>query len=237
MKYILYLVVFTIISVSAVLYINFEYDSIRMEKATKAEIVFNDALNLKNFNDGIYVGKDEYVTLEVEVANHNIVSIEILKNKPGDYAASAEKVTDRVISAQNLDVDTISGATTTSKKILSAISSALSSEKDVQSGGDGEANKETGNNSTDVLTSASSSWNEEGSDSEVTPESTPNNTEKTDMVTSASQGWDEPEATEEATEDTSTDAVTSASQVEETSLNVEVSETSIDATTGASQSF
>lgn len=238
MKYLFYLAVFVAISFVAVYYISTEYDNILAEKAVLRKIVFDDSLDLRNVADGIYVGKDSYVTLEVKIVNHKIDSIEILNNKPGDYAASAEKVTERVITAQSLDVDAISGATTTSKKILSAISAAFSDESTPT----GEIHEEsllTPSNisdETDAITSASQILEEE-------QEETPQVTEdlSADTVTGASPGWEEETNSTTKTEDYSLqviDVVNGASQSEdETAISPDSSKNSIDVTTGASQSL
>lgn len=91
-----------------------------------------DGIDLSNIPDGSYKGDYSYsnFTYEVEVTvkNHRIENIEILKNKDSEYAKKAEGVVENILQAQSLDVDTITGATKTSKAILEAIENALSSD-------------------------------------------------------------------------------------------------------------
>jgi uncharacterized protein with FMN-binding domain len=65
------------------------------------------------------------VDVEVEVSNHVITSILITKHDNGQ-GTPAEVIIDDVILAQSIDVDSISGATYSSKVILLAIKDALS---------------------------------------------------------------------------------------------------------------
>jgi hypothetical protein len=64
------------------------------------------------------------VKLDVEVRDHSIARICILKHRTGQGQA-AEAITEEVIRAQHLQVDVISGATISSKTILLAIEYAL----------------------------------------------------------------------------------------------------------------
>jgi len=89
-------------------------------------------INIEWIKDGIYKGKFNYgigmgFTYEVQttVKNHKIVEIDILKNKNTRYAKMAEEVTDRIIEAQNPNVDAISGATATSKALMKAVENSL----------------------------------------------------------------------------------------------------------------
>ncbi len=89
-------------------------------------------INIEWIRDGIYKGKFNYgigrrFTYEVQttVKNHKIVEIDILKNKDTRYAKMAEDVTDRIIKAQNPNVDAISGATATSKALMKAVENSL----------------------------------------------------------------------------------------------------------------
>lgn len=66
--------------------------------------------------------------VEVEVKNHTITTITILKHRNGK-GQTAESITNDVIKAQTLDVDTVSGATYSSYTILKAIEKAIVSTK------------------------------------------------------------------------------------------------------------
>jgi len=75
---------------------------------------------------GYYDGKLVKVEVEIEVASHRIESIRILKHECGK-GKPAERIVDSVVAAQSLQVDSVSGATYSSKCILKAIEVALES--------------------------------------------------------------------------------------------------------------
>jgi uncharacterized protein with FMN-binding domain len=86
-------------------------------------------VDLSNIQDGSYKGDFSYggFTYEVEVTvkEHRIENIEILKNRDTRHAKKAEGVVEKVLNAQSLEVDAVTGATTTSKALLEAIENAL----------------------------------------------------------------------------------------------------------------
>ena len=104
-----------------------------MDKSMKqlAEVTILD-VDLKQLRDGSYTGsyKADLVSAEVKVTvnNQKITEIELLEHNHGK-GTPAEVIPDKVIEAQSLDVDTISGATYSSKVILKAIENALNSAK------------------------------------------------------------------------------------------------------------
>ena len=65
------------------------------------------------------------VTLDVIVQNSRITKIEIVKHVSSPIGKKAEKIIDKVIENQSLDVDVVSGATGSSKAILKAVENAL----------------------------------------------------------------------------------------------------------------
>jgi uncharacterized protein with FMN-binding domain len=81
--------------------------------------------------DGVYRGSYDLsgspvkVTLDVTVLNHNIAVINIVKHFCSPIGKKAEKITVAIIENQSLDVDTVSGATGSSKAILKAVENAL----------------------------------------------------------------------------------------------------------------
>lgn len=85
-------------------------------------------VNLSEISDGVYEGSYSVfpvsVKVEVAVENHAIKSIDLIDHKHGK-GAGAEVIPDMVVEAQSLDVDTVSGATYSSKVILKAIKDAL----------------------------------------------------------------------------------------------------------------
>jgi uncharacterized protein with FMN-binding domain len=86
--------------------------------------------DLTKVENGTYTGSYKVfpvaAEVKVKVENHKITGIELVKHSNGQGAA-AEVIPDRVIEAQSLQVDTVSGATYSSKVILKAIENALKS--------------------------------------------------------------------------------------------------------------
>lgn len=78
--------------------------------------------------DGIYTGSYSAFPVSAEVRvtikNHFIVDIELLKHDNGQ-GQGAEIIPEKVIEAQSLKVDSVSGATYSSKVILKAIQNAV----------------------------------------------------------------------------------------------------------------
>lgn len=87
-------------------------------------------VDLTDVKDGVYRGKSETtlvkVEVEVEVKNHEIIKIDLLKHDNG-RGEKAEKIIDVMIEENTYEVDAISGATTSSEVIKSAVSDALHS--------------------------------------------------------------------------------------------------------------
>ena len=84
-------------------------------------------VDLTQVADGIYTG--EYrggiaVRVNVEVKDHKITAIDIVEHNNGKGAA-AENIVQGIVSGQSLQVDTVSGATMSSKVILKAVEIAL----------------------------------------------------------------------------------------------------------------
>lgn len=86
-------------------------------------------VDMSEIQDGVYSGSYSVAPVSAEVSvtvkDHIITDIQIIKHINGQ-GASAEIITDRVIESQSLQVDSITGATYSSKVILCAIRNALS---------------------------------------------------------------------------------------------------------------
>jgi uncharacterized protein with FMN-binding domain len=86
--------------------------------------------------DGTYRGKYDLkgtpvnVILDVIIQNSKIMKIEIVKHSCSPIGKKAEKIIDRIIEHQSLDVDVVSGATGSSKAILKAVENALPNTKE-----------------------------------------------------------------------------------------------------------
>jgi len=89
-------------------------------------------LHLAEVSDGSYIGGYDAslinAEVRVEVKNHQIINIELIKHENGK-GESAESIIPQVIKAQSIQVDAISGATNSSKVILKSIELALESEE------------------------------------------------------------------------------------------------------------
>lgn len=85
-------------------------------------------VDLSAISDGEYLG--EYsafpISVEVKVAviNNQMAKITILEHRNGQ-GKPAESIVDTVVQSQSLNVDSVSGATYSSKVILKAIEDAL----------------------------------------------------------------------------------------------------------------
>ena len=89
--------------------------------------------DLKGLENGRYIGRAEvggfsYV-VEVIMTDHRIEDIKVLKNRNSSYARWAEAVIYKIIRHQTLKVDAVTGATTTSKALMKAVSNSLQSDK------------------------------------------------------------------------------------------------------------
>lgn len=73
---------------------------------------------------GIYQNKILLAIVQLEVADHEITSIEILEHKEA-YLPQARQISEEVVAGQSLEVDTISGATFTCDTVRKAIEDAL----------------------------------------------------------------------------------------------------------------
>jgi len=90
-------------------------------------------VDISSVNDGVYTGSFDAkiisATAEVKVENGMITDILLVKHKY-ERGGSAEAIVDTILMEQSLDVDTVSGATNSSKTILKAVENALNNEVD-----------------------------------------------------------------------------------------------------------
>ena len=107
-----------------------------------------------DLKDGVYKGTGTgyagEITVSVQIKDKQIVSIDILSSSDdAAFFTRAKAVIDKIIEGQTLDVDTVSGATFSSRGIISAVKNALTGEKDSgetgqeQSGGTAAAGSST----------------------------------------------------------------------------------------------
>ena len=104
--------------------------------------------------DGVYKGTGTGfagdITVSVQIQDKKIVSIDIIRFSDDEaFFTRAKAVIDIIIEGQTLDVDTVSGATFSSRGIINAVKNALTGEKDsnetgqAQSGGAAVAGRST----------------------------------------------------------------------------------------------
>ncbi len=100
-----------------------------MEKHREVRDMDIANVDTSRIRDGVYSGEFTYASftyiVEVTVHEKKISDIKVLQNRDSSYAKAAEGVADNVLDAQSLQVDVISGATTTSKALLKAMEIAL----------------------------------------------------------------------------------------------------------------
>lgn len=83
------------------------------------------------YKDGTYYGTGKgfagTMKVKVDIAGGKIASISIVSTKDGDsYVKSASSLIDTIVEKQSTNVDTVSGATFSSRGIIAAVRSALS---------------------------------------------------------------------------------------------------------------
>lgn len=112
------------------------------------------AVGLFELEDGVYKGTGTGfagdITVSVQIQDKKIVSIDIIRFSDDEaFFSRAKAVIDIIIEGQTLDVDTVSGATFSSRGIINAVKNALTGEKDsnetgqAQSGGAAAAGRTT----------------------------------------------------------------------------------------------
>ena len=124
------------------------------EETTKSEEQAQVAKGSFDLTDGVYKGTGTGyagdITVAVQIKDKQIVAIDILSSSDdAAFFKRAQAVIDKIIEGQTLDVDTVSGATYSSRGIISAVKNALTGEKDSgttgqsQSGGGAAAGSST----------------------------------------------------------------------------------------------
>ena len=90
----------------------------------------NTEIDMEQVADGTYTGSSNgglvKVEVEVEVKDHKIVNINLLKHECGK-GKPAESMLEEMVEKNTDDVDGVSGATASSKTIRNAVNKALQS--------------------------------------------------------------------------------------------------------------
>lgn len=100
-------------------------------KAEKAGETETQNESEEGYPDGVFAGEGTgfggTIQVEVTIQGGAIQKIEVLSAEKEDsaYLEMAKEVTQRVVEAQSIQVDTVSGATFSSKGILEAVGQAL----------------------------------------------------------------------------------------------------------------
>ena len=124
------------------------------EETTKSEEQEQAVKGSFDLTDGVYKGTGTgyvgEITVAVQIKDKQIVAIDILSSSDdAAFFKGAQAVIDKIIEGQTLEVDTVSGATYSSRGIISAVKNALTGEKDSgttgqsQSGGGAAAGSST----------------------------------------------------------------------------------------------
>lgn len=89
-------------------------------------------VDFKRLNDGTYIGEYEggmnkwrANEVQVTVSSGKVTNIKLLKHKENRPPEFTDQLYNKVIKSQSLQVDTISGATITSKAYLKSVENAL----------------------------------------------------------------------------------------------------------------
>lgn len=91
-------------------------------------------VDLQTIEDGTYFGDCNvgYIRVKVRVVikDHTMTEIELIEHK-NDRGGAANALPDRILEQQRIDVDAVSGATSSSRVIQEAIYNALTGERTV----------------------------------------------------------------------------------------------------------
>lgn len=126
LRKIVIIILAVIIGIGIVITIMFKVMEKKTNDAISAQV--NVDIDMTKVQDGTYVGKSDggmvQVEVEVTVLNHEITSIHLLKHENGK-GKPAEAIIDQMMEQNTDNVDSISGATTSSKTIRNAVNCAL----------------------------------------------------------------------------------------------------------------
>ena len=116
----------------------------KVETKEKKEEKKTAAKGSFDLEDGVYKGTGTGyagdITVAVQIKDKQIVSIDILSSSDdAAFFTRAKAVIDKIIEGQTLDVDTVSGATFSSRGIISAVKNALTGEKDTSETGQAQS--------------------------------------------------------------------------------------------------
>ena len=126
MKKVVKIVLSIIVVISLVVIIGLSAMKKNADEAMKNQI--NVEIDMSKVEDGTYEGTSDggmvKVEVKVEVKDHKITNIELVKHENGK-GKPAESMIDDMVKENTYDVDCVSGATLSSKTIKNAVNKAL----------------------------------------------------------------------------------------------------------------
>lgn len=88
-------------------------------------------IEMTEVEDGTYIGEYDagyiYAKVEIRIENGSIVSIHLIEHR-NEKGEDAEAILENIVATQNLEVDTVSGATNSSNVIKKAIENAITNQ-------------------------------------------------------------------------------------------------------------
>jgi len=91
--------------------------------------VIGGPIDESRLKDGIYQGESSKgpnsVRVEVEIINHKIQKVNVLKNTGWKSPRAVPVIPNRIVEEQSTKVDAVSGATNSSNVIMNAVQDAL----------------------------------------------------------------------------------------------------------------
>lgn len=158
----------------------------------------NSSISTAKYKDGTYTGsgtgfRGATTEVSVTISNGKITNIETLSfgDTPRFYKRIESNMFNKIISAQSTDVDTISGATFSSRGIISAVQDALTQAQAAALTGDASSTTNNAdNNSTSVNDTTLNDSNAQNQPSTVAPDTKEPSESKstTDNTTSSNSG-------------------------------------------------
>lgn len=120
--------------ISATVYAAQEQTNSVKEETTKSEEQEQAVKGSFDLTDGVYKGTGTGyagdITVAVQIKDRQITAIDILSSSDdAAFFKRAQAVIDKIIEGQTLEVDTVSGATYSSRGIISAVKNALTRRK------------------------------------------------------------------------------------------------------------
>lgn len=107
------------------------WSPLKKEHAEAANLPL-DGVDFSQLTDGIFVGEYEggmckwrTNKVQVTVSGGKVTDIRVLEHKENQTAEFLDKLFNRVVESQSLEVDVVSGATLTSKAYLKGVEQAL----------------------------------------------------------------------------------------------------------------